>query len=342
VFKHGTSEQLDALEKRPHHDVSGVLFGDTFDVPREAGGDGKWEHIKDSGKPRIWTSTVDGTIIGAGGHLHPGGLRVTMENLGPENNPCPNDGRGYGGTTLLLSDVINHNAPFSEDYQTEVTHPGWRAPIRKGDRIRISGTYENKEHAWYSAMTHVGMYIDEKAPPKGRCKPKIVSKTKKGKKKPKPWEGVPNRPWTHPDAWCGEQYGKEPCDRPETGPPPTEVRTNLVHIANFAYLPGDRGATASLATLPVIKQGERLTFVNEDQAANIRHSVTTCPWPCNGKYVGNYPLADGAWDSGMLGYDLIDGGSPNPVAQTPPELPAGKYSYFCRVHPFMRGAFRVE
>ena len=95
-------------------------------------------------------------------------------------------------------------------------------------------------------------------------------------------------------------------------------------IANFAYLPGDRGAGGALSTIPVIKQGERLTFVNEDQAANIRHSVTTCPWPCNGKYVGNYPLADGAWDSGTLGYDVIDGGSPNPVAQTPPDLPAGQ------------------
>lgn len=97
-----------------------------------------------------------------------------------------------------------------------------------------------------------------------------------------------------------------------------------------------------MKTIPVIKQGERLTFINDDQAANIRHSVTTCAWPCNGKYVGNYPLADGVWDSSTLGYDVIDQGNPNPVAQTPPDLPAGRYSYFCRIHPFMRGAFKVE
>ena len=35
-------------------------------------------------------------------------------------------------------------------------------------------------------------------------------------------------------------------------------------------------------------------------------------------------------------------GTPNPVAQTPADLPPGRYSYFCRVHPFMRGAFKVE
>ena len=90
-----------------------------------------------------------------------------------------------------------------------------------------------------------------------------------------------------------------------------------------------------------VPQGTSLRFVNADQAANIRHSVTTCPWPCNGPYVANYPHADGVWDSGTLGYDAIDGGSPNPVAETPTDLKVGKYSYFCRIHPWMRGAFEV-
>ena len=31
---------------------------------------------------------------------------------------------------------------------------------------------------------------------------------------------------SHEDPWCGEQYGKEPCDRPEPAEPPAEVRTN--------------------------------------------------------------------------------------------------------------------
>jgi plastocyanin len=57
--------------------------------------------------------------------------------------------------------------------------------------------------------------------------------------------------------------------------------------------------------------------------------------------VANYPLPDGAWDSRTLGYDAIDGGQPNPVASTPPDLPVGRYSYFCRIHPWMRGAFEV-
>jgi plastocyanin len=58
--------------------------------------------------------------------------------------------------------------------------------------------------------------------------------------------------------------------------------------------------------------------------------------------VANFPFADGALDSGTLGYDVIDGGHPNPVAQTPPDLPPGQYRYFCRIHPWMRGEFKVE
>ena len=96
------------------------------------------------------------------------------------------------------------------------------------------------------------------------------------------------------------------------------------------------------STTPRVKRGTRLTFVNADQVLNIRHSITTCRWPCNGSYMANYPLADGKWDSDTLGYDLIDGGEPNPRASTPKDLKPGPYSYYCRIHPWMRGAFAVE
>ena len=56
-------------------------------------------------KPIEWTSTMDGTMIGTGSHVHPGGKRSSSRTrLG--RNPCPDDGRGYGGTLLLDSHVI--------------------------------------------------------------------------------------------------------------------------------------------------------------------------------------------------------------------------------------------
>ena len=51
-----------------------------------------------------WTSSTDGTIIGAGGHVHPGGKQVVFENYGSKSNPCPNTGNGYGGTLLIIGD----------------------------------------------------------------------------------------------------------------------------------------------------------------------------------------------------------------------------------------------
>jgi hypothetical protein len=362
TFKYGTMEQLNATG-REHRDLSGVLFGRTFDVPRERKGDGSWNTTEDmrteDGKPKPieWTSTIDGTMVGTGSHLHPGGYKVLTENFGSEENPCRDDGRGTGGTLLLNADIINRKAPLSEDYQTEVTRPSWRAPLHKGDRIRITGYYKNKKTAWYTAMTHNGFYIDEKQPPKGRCKPYLVGKDKKKRIRKKvkgragkkrivkrrldPTEGVPNRKWGHAhDTFCGVKIGFDPCEppfnTPESGP-----EASRVLIANFQYLPGDRGAAGEQAKPPTVKQGNSLQFINVDQQANIRHSVTTCKYPCNGRYVSNYPHADGRWDSGTLGYDPIDGGTPNPSASTPKDLKVGKYAYFCRIHPFMRGEFRV-
>jgi polyvinyl alcohol dehydrogenase (cytochrome) len=352
AFTHGTPEALEAKTGRPYRDVEGVLFGRTYDVPRQPNGDGKFEYAKDGkgrqtyGSPRDkienssgpyieWTAPYDAVAIGTGGHLHPGGLRLVAENYGSEENPCPDDGQGYGGTLLLNSDARFRRAPLSEDFQMEVSHPGWRAPIHKGDRIRISGTYENKKHAWYAVMTHFGMYLDRAQQPWEGCKPKIINTDDWN-----PVDGVLNRPWTgRVDHYCGERWGGPPCEHPDHTKW-QEVHTNRVTIANFVYTPGDRAP--SEPEMPVIQSGETLTFFNADQAAGIRHTVTTCSWPCNGRYVANYPLADGRWDSGTMGYDLIDKGQMSPLAETPEDLKPGKYAYFCRIHPWMRGAFKIE
>ena len=67
--------------------------------------------------------------------------------------------------------------------------------------------------------------------------------------------------------------------------------------------------------------------------------------PCTGSTGISYPPANGPVepDSGNLrygptGYSL----SANRYRwETPKDLEPGTYTYFCRVHPFMRGAFRV-
>jgi hypothetical protein len=341
TFIHGTMQQLNAQSRRPYRDVTGVLFGRTFDVPRKRGSrDGTFETPEDDPRGVIeWTSPISGTLIGTGSHLHPGGLRVITENYGSKQRPCPDWGGGYGGTVLLKSDARwRKGVRFSEDFQMEVTHPAFRAPIHKGDRLRLAGIYENRHHGWYDVMTHNGFYIDESQAPKGRCKPYLVGKAARNERI-KVTAGVPNRSWGHhpTDVFCGRRYGAVPCSLPYRSRGPG-TPTGQVTIANFLYQPGDMSLTGGPA---LVRRGTSLRFLNLDQAANIRHSVTTCRWPCNGPYVANYPLPNGVWDSGTLGYDAIDGGSANPLAQTPANLPVGNYAYFCRIHPWMRGEFKV-
>jgi plastocyanin len=284
--------------------------------------------------------------------------------------------------------MFQNNVLFSEDFQMEVSHPAWRAPIRKGDRIRITGIYGNKNNAWYDVMTHQGIYIDPQQPPRDGCKPYLVGglqeqkvtykkvkrkkvvrvkvrskkSSRKGSKRARKtqykrvvktyWvkkkivtgidvtDGVMNRPWhDHHGGVCGVE-GWPACDRPEAKHPPGKL-TNEVTIANFLYTPGDMSLSGEDGAPPRVKQGTSLRFTNLDQFLLIRHSVTTCKWPCNGRYTANYPHPDGIWDSKTLGWDPIDGGEMNPAASTPSNLSAGKYAYFCRIHPWMRGAFEV-
>ena len=98
--------------------------------------------------------------------------------------------------------------------------------------------------------------------------------------------------------------------------------------------------------------GKALTFRNLDStpSANAFHTITACANPCTATTGIAYPISNGpvTFDSGELGFNGNDGGLPiEPAAdrdtwQTPKDLPEGTYSYFCRIHPFMRGAFRVQ
>src|SRR3954449_2792248 len=177
TFLHGTPEELNQPGKRPVHDIRGMLMGRTFDVHRNALGTGIWNTTEGNNpkapKPIEWTSQVDGTLIGTGGHVHPGGLHIAVENRGSKEHPCPGSAPG-GGTEIFNSEAVWHVAKYSEDFQMTVTDPHWRAPIHKGDVIRLTGYYENKDHAWITAMTHEGFYIDAAQPPHDGCAPYSV------------------------------------------------------------------------------------------------------------------------------------------------------------------------
>jgi plastocyanin len=104
-----------------------------------------------------------------------------------------------------------------------------------------------------------------------------------------------------------------------------------------------------------VKLGTTLRFTNFDGSA-IYHTITSCRYPCLGSTGAAFPLADGDtsgkrpldFDSSELGYGAPGIGPAKqtlnwelPVTRQRGYKPGETVTYFCRIHPFMRGAFEV-
>jgi plastocyanin len=112
----------------------------------------------------------------------------------------------------------------------------------------------------------------------------------------------------------------------------------VLPISDFAY----RGDMSEAASVPTVVQGGTLTFRNDDSAQRIWHTMTACAAPCNLSTGVAYPIANAKvqFDSGELGTGRFPA-SGQTTWTTSSKLKPGTYTYFCRIHPFMRGAFRV-
>jgi plastocyanin len=314
-----------------------------FDVHRGAGGatgkftfpNGARNAYAGKAARNVWTADRSGTLVAAAGHLHPGGLwdDVTLER--PSRASLP---RRRGSTPRTSVPILHSVAkyfdpagPVSWDMAMTRSKQGWRVPIRKGDRLRVTATYDTERASWYESMGIVLAYMAD------------------GTAGRDPFVHPPDRngPTTHGPLPENRNHGGEATGAPD----PTKLADgqtlgSRVGVQGFVYLPGDLGLPGQFGLPPVVKPGQSLTFDNEDASAQIFHTITACRAPCNRATGISYPLADGpvSFDSGQLGY-----GPPGFTAAanryewtTPPNLKAGTYTYFCRVHPYMRGAFRVK
>ncbi|HEX9712561.1 MAG TPA: hypothetical protein VGB52_08445 [Actinomycetota bacterium] len=171
-------------------------------------------------------------------------------------------------------------------------------------------------------------------------------------------EGMINHAWVgDPDGLCGIdpvhaswfEWKSSWANECTFGAPPWStaegIATDTIQVSGFTYLPGDLAIPGELGAPPVVT-GDVLTLINDDAAINVRHTFTSCPAPCNGAYVANYPLPDGIFDSDKMGnVDPIDGGFSGdwmPIYELDVSgLDAGVHTYFCRIHPWMRGSFEI-
>jgi len=305
-----------------------------FDVAqRSGGGKGQFTFPDDeqtdpyAGGPKqnLFSMPYDGTVVAAVGHLHPGGLRDDID--------VTRDGAGTRRVFTSEAHYYDPAGPVSWDVSLTASKPRWRVALKAGDTIGIHATYDSKQSSWYENMGIVLLFV---APHEAKGPDPFATKVD------------PSGELTHGHLAENDHHGGKTAVYPDPRKAADGAKTTEVKIKDFQFQPGDLGQMYNKARVPVIAQGTSLSFVNQDDPNVEWHSITTCRAPCNRQTGISYPLANGLagtqFDSGQLGFGPV-GASPAAQRltwQTPSDLPQGTYTYFCRIHPFMRGAFRVE
>jgi plastocyanin len=209
------------------------------------------------------------------------------------------------------------------------TRPNWKVKIKKGDTLWTSATYGTKRGAWWESMGIMVAYMADRGRGANPFKKKV---NRRGRV-------------THGHLAENDNHGGSPTGLPDPRMlPDGPENPGFVSLLNFRYQLGDLSLSDPLRNPPVIRAGQALTFRDGgDNAKKIYHSITSCKAPCNRSTGIAYPIADSSvqFESGTLG-------TASPPAtgalewRTPSNLAPGTYTYFCRIHPFMRGAFRVK
>src|SRR3954451_17338679 len=353
-----------------------------------------------------------GTLIGIGGHLHPGGIQNDIDLVRPGGGDVKvreryrvrlksksrhkargkshrarsakarhkargkKVGAGYAYRYRYVDkhvdqariyDGIAHywshtdpnqdgGPPTSWDFSMEVQGlPRWGVHVKPGDVLRSNATYDTTTLASYENM---GISVTLLAPDTPDGKPTAPGVDPFGAK----WSDA---------ADCGPAHGTL-CEHGAVthghyaengnygGPSGTwdakkGQQTSEVGIANFVYAPGDL-SQRSMFGVPQVKLGTNLRFTNAE-GAGIYHTVTTCAFPCLGQTGAAFPLPNGKTSAGRaidldsaelgIGAPAV-GAASQTLNWTVPVTPQAGFqggeivTYYCRIHPFMRGAFEVS
>lgn len=323
-------------------DVAGIKPYPVFDALKGSGRRGHFTFPDDArgrarrniGVAHRWPVPKDMTLVSVSGHLHPGGLWDDLK------------ARRGGRTTRVFRSQAKYFEPagaVSWDVATTASKPGWKVALHAGDTLKTSTTYDVSRASWYESMgIMVAFYADGIRP--GARDPFTT---------PVDWHGL----LTHGHLAENRHHGGEPLGLPNPVSMLSGAAVRNVTIKDFVYRRGDLSLNGPSGRPPVVRPGRTLRFKNldalpgEDPHESIYHTITACKDPCNRTAGIAYPLANAdpkrSFDSGELGYGPSAGRAKfTPAAnrntwRTPRNLRSGTYTYFCRIHPFMRGSFRV-
>ncbi|HEX4733265.1 MAG TPA: hypothetical protein VH247_02540 [Thermoleophilaceae bacterium] len=322
-------------------DVSGIKAYPVFDVYKGSGTKGRFTfpdqargaQKADIGANHEWKVDRDVTLVWTAGHLHPGGLEEYMT--------VTRD----GVTRTIFRSEAKYFEPagaVSWDVSMTATKPDWKIALKAGDIVQIHAVYDSKVASWYESMGIMyGWYADGHQP--GSIDPFVQQPDLSGE-------------LTHGHLAENDNHGGQPDNTlPDARKLLAGVATTKLAIRNYVYGLGDLNLRGKKGRPPVVRRGRSITFTNYDATLGMSarqsayHTITACKAPCTGSTGIAYPIANAKiqFDSGELGYGpSVLGSKFTPAAnrntwKTPRSLPTGTYTYFCRIHPFMRGAFRV-
>jgi plastocyanin len=364
--------------------------GQDFELPKEGAEFGRSGPFK------------GGTLIGIGGHLHPGGLTNDIDLVRPggedvttvkRSRKCKrvktrkrtrSGKRKYkkkcrivrrkvtvrkDTTRIYTGEAVYWNPadkskgggpPTSWDFSMRVTGlPYWGVHLKPGDKLRSNATYETTIQSSYENMgIAVSLFVpnDENGKPQAPGVNPFQAPLDSSEgcrsggiraKKPRVCDrGLPTHGHYKEN---GNHSGPSGTWNAQTGSP-----TNEVGVVNFQFLPGDL-SLVSMTGVPTVKLGQKLRFTNLEGGA-IYHTATSCAFPCLGPTGAAFPLADGQastgrpldFDSSEMGVGVPAIGAAKqdltyelPVTEDRGFKPGETVTYFCRVHPGMRGAFEV-
>jgi hypothetical protein len=301
-----------------------------------------------------------GTIIGMGGHLHPGGIQNEIDLVRGKKKR-----RIYTGVAKYWNPKNRNKGGGRKDSwdfsMPVVGSPYWGVRVRPGDKLRSNATYDTRLQSTYENM---GIAVSLLVPDDEKGKPRAPGvnpfKTpidttndclfRGGIKAPRPvlcTKGQVTHGHLSENANRGGPGGKWSA-KPAGG-------ASEVGIADFIYAPGDLSTRGSMG-IPSVKLGSKLRFTNIDAGLDIYHTITSCRFPCLGQTGAAFPLADGRtsakrrvdFDSSEVGFGPPEIGPAKQaidwsldVSKDEGYKPGEVVTYFCRIHPFMRGAFEV-
>jgi hypothetical protein len=355
-------------------DVEGVKPYPVFNAVKGTGTKGRFtfpDQAKNAypdrpNNPRnVWVADRDATLVSAFGHLHPGGLWTDLD--------LTRDGR----TVRLFRSRANYYEPSgatSWDVAMSATGAGWRVHIKKGDILSTNATYDTSKASWYEVMgimpvgitngdeggvdpftgkvdqadylTH-GRLAENKDPASTRRRNAAYNDARTMRQGPfttrvviksftyQPGDlTMPGKKGLPPSVVQGQSLTFVNLDKPTT------VR---FHTITACQAPCDKGSGIGfpLANGQGLFDSGELGFGPTINTTNL-NAGGDLSTPSTAAIDVPADKADCATGGPTGVTKLIQTGCVGTTEwKTPKTLTPGTYTYFCRVHPFMRGAFRV-